>query len=154
MESLQLVVNHPQFGFICKSRPRFYCTVSATTRARITLRETGSPLKTLSTLPRSVRPTFSKISDKLISISSCVIFQLFQEAMVSLKIQPLLDPKGKKRYMMPGATIFSFNQTRQFEMDFARSLDLGADVHRGEILGYRYTWVLEISLVLAKDVQG
>ena len=65
-----------------------------------------------------------------------------------------LDPTGKKRYMLPGATMFSFNQTRKFEMDFARNLGFGTDVHRGAILGYRYTWVLEISLVLAKDVQG
>ena len=66
MESLQLVVNHSWFGFICKSRRRFYCTVSVTTR--ITLRRTGGSLKTLSTLPRPVMPTFNKISDKLISI--------------------------------------------------------------------------------------
>ena len=73
--------------------------------------------------------------------------------MVSLKKQPFLDPTGKKRYMMPGATIFSFNQTRArpFEMDFGRNLGLVTNVHRGEILGYR---VLEISLVLAKGVQG
>ena len=70
--------------------------------------------------------------------------------MVSLKKQSFLDPTGKKRYMMPGATIFSFNWTRWFEMDFGRNLDLVTDVHRGEILGYR---VLEISLVLGKDVQ-
>ena len=122
MESLQLVVNHPWFGFICKSRPRFYCTVSVTSRPWITLRGTRSSLETLSTLPRPVRPIFSKISDKLISISSCVIFQSFQEAMVTLEKQSFSDPTGKKRYTMPGATTFSFNQTRQFEMDFIRSL--------------------------------
>ena len=154
MESLQLVVNHPWFGFICKSSARFYCTVSVTTRPRITLRGTGSSLETLSTLPRPVRPVFSKISDKLISISSCIIFQLLQEAMVSLKKKSFSDPTGKKRYMMPGATIFSFNQTRPFELNFARSLGLGTDVHRGEILGYRCARVLEISLVPAKDVHG
>ena len=122
---MQLVVNHPWFGFICKSSRRFHCTVSVTTRPRITLRRTGSSLETLSTLPGPVRPVFSKISDKLISISSCVIFQLFQEAMVSFKKQSFSDPTGKKRYMMPGATIFSFNQTMRFEIDFARSLGLG-----------------------------
>ena len=58
---------------------------------------------------------FSKISDKLISISY-VIFQSFQEAKVSLKKQSFSDPSGKKRYMMPGAITFSFNQTREFEM--------------------------------------
>ena len=67
MESLQLKVNHCWFGFMCKSSPRFYCTVSVTARPRITLRGTGTSLETLSTLPRPVRPIFSKISDKLIS---------------------------------------------------------------------------------------
>ena len=110
-------------------------------------------LKTLSTLPRPVRPIFSKISDKLIFISSCVICQLFQdqEAMVSLKKQSFLDPTAKKRYMMPGAMKFSFNQTRRFKMDFGRNLGLVTNVHRSEILGYR---VLKISLFLVRDVQG
>ena len=143
MESLQLVVNHPWFGFICKSSPKFFCTVSLTTRPRITLRGTGSSLETDLTEDRPVRPIFSKISDKLISISSCVIFQLLQEAMVSLKKQSFSDLTGKKRYMMLGATIFSFNQTRPFEMDFARRLGLGTDVHRGEILIYRCAWCLK-----------
>ena len=57
--------------------------------------------------------------------------------MVSLKKQSFPDPTGKKRYMMPSAITFPFNQTRQFEMDLARSLGLGTDVHRGEILRYR-----------------
>ena len=93
-------------------------------------------LKTLSTLCRPVRPISSEISDKLIFISSCVIRQLFQdqEAMVSLKKQSSLDPTAKKRYMMPGATKFSFNQTRRFKMDFGRNLGLVTDVHTGEIL--------------------
>ena len=54
---------------------------------------------------------FSKISDKLMSISSCVIFQLFQEAMVSLK-KVFLDPIGK---MMPGATILLTRQEGGFK---------------------------------------
>ena len=65
--------------------------------------------------------------------------------MVSLKRQSFLYPTGKKRYMMPGAAIFSFYQTMRFDRC------LVTEVHRGEILGHRG---LEISLVLAKDVQG
>ena len=145
---MKLVVNHPWFGFICKSSLRFYCTVSVTTLPRITLRGTGSSLETLSTLPRPIRPIFSKISRKFISISSCVIFQLLQKAMVSLKKQYFSDPTAKKGYMMHGATIFSFNQKRLSQMDFARSLGLGTDVHRGKILEYRCAWVLQISFVL------
>ena len=38
--------------------------------------------------------------------------------MVYLKKKSSVDPTDKKRYMMvdPGATMFSFNQTRRFEI--------------------------------------
>ena len=71
--------------------------------------------------------------------------------MVSLKKQSFSDPKGKKRYM-PGATVFSFDQARQgsLKMDFVtlEQMPTGArflDIEKR---------VLEISLVLAEDVQG
>ena len=132
MESLQLVVNHSWSGFICKSRPtRFYCTdCDSSDHIKRNWKLIKNSLLCLGTLClSSVKSAIS------LSPFHHVIYQLFQgqEALVSLKKQSFLDPTGR------------------FEMDFGRNLGLVTDVRRGEILGYR---VLEISLILAKDVQG
>ena len=84
MESLKLVVIHP--WFVLSRQILLYCVCH-----------------------NSVSDYIKSLATKLTSISSCVIFQLFQEAMVSLKKQSFLDPICKKRYMMPDATIFSVN---------------------------------------------
>ena len=83
------------------------------------------------------RPIFSKISDKLTSISSRVIFQLLQEAIVfsqetiffrSNRQETIHDAWCYNIFLRPG-------QARRFEMDFA-SLE---QVSIGAILGYRKT---------------
>ena len=72
----------------------------------------------------------------------------------SLKKNLFSDPTGKKRYMMPDATIFSFNDSQ-----IDRAVWNGWDSALEQMsIGARFLdteeRVLEISLVLAKDVQG
>ena len=67
IESLQLVVNHPWFGspsltLSVKADRDSICSTVCHNSDHI-VRGNGNSLKTLSALPRPVRPIFSKISD-------------------------------------------------------------------------------------------
>ena len=83
---MQLVANHPWFGSrdlasSVKADLHLICSAVCHNSDHI-VRGTGSSLKTVSTLPRPIRPIFNKISNLHFIIC---IFQVFQEAMVSLK---------------------------------------------------------------------
>ena len=134
-------MSHPWFGFIFQSRlTGCYCILYCHNSVK------------------NFRPIFRKFKDKLISISTCVVFQLFQdqEAMVSLKKQSFLYPTGKKRYMMPGAAIFSFNQARQFDRCLVTTSCPGLSINNpgagGDVL--HFDWLIKKQCAESKILES